>query len=133
MSKKLYKVMVSTEIMVLAEDESLVRQIALKNAAEEVSQLGTTEITEVEVQADIPKSWKDVVPYPSDRLANNPQTCSQLSKLMPAKRPSSQKPVPVVETPKPQPAPLPQNIPEPPNHDGPIPGRLPILRWEGLQ
>ena len=130
MGNKLYKVKVSTELVVFAEDESLVRQIALRNAGEEVSQLGTTEITEVEAQTDIPSSWQDVVPYPSDTLINNPQTCKQLSRAMPMRRPKEDKPEPIVEQPKPQP--IPDNIPEPPKNDGPIPGRLPVLRWDAL-
>lgn len=130
MAHSLYRVKVSTEVMVLAESESEVREVALKNAAEEVAQLGTTEITEVAAQQDVPSSWSDVIPYPSPRLANNPKTCRQLSESLPLKRVEEQKPHPIVE--EPQPIKPPQNIPDPPSNNGPIPGRLPVLRWDAL-
>jgi hypothetical protein len=77
---KLYRVEISTELFVLAENEQDARYLANRFASEEVSNGVSAFAREVTSEKQIPDEWRDSLPYRSERLTGNPQekTCLDL-------------------------------------------------------
>lgn len=63
MSKKLYKVKVETDIMVMADNDSSAIKIAKKNASSEIGIYGRGMAYVIHKSSEIPDDWMSVIPY----------------------------------------------------------------------
>lgn len=62
----LYKVIVETEIMVMANDVKEAVDVAKKNATNEIAIYGRGNATKISNISEIPNDWKSVIPYAPD-------------------------------------------------------------------
>jgi len=82
MDRKLYSVKVVTELMVLAKDVNEANKVAKLNAPKEVEVYGETEAKVVNYLSDIPKDWKEVMPYVPEGAVQETKKCSEIVGLV---------------------------------------------------
>ena len=75
MQRKLYKVTVSTDLMVVALNKREAEELAKKNAVNEIGNYGQSSSSIVKHLSDIPKDWKDVIPYAPETIAQETRKC----------------------------------------------------------
>lgn len=77
MARKLYKVKIEVDLMVMADDNNQAIAIGKKNAPNEVVEYGTGEATIVKSLSNVPDSWKNVIPYGAEGTVQN-KTCEDM-------------------------------------------------------
>lgn len=83
MKKNLYKVIVQTEIMVVADSEQAAIKTAVSNAAEEIGSYGNGKAYLIQNPGEIPKNWLAQIPYyPEDWPVEN-MNCVQVFANLP--------------------------------------------------
>jgi hypothetical protein len=78
MQRKLYKVKVETELMVMALNKREAEEIAKKNAVNEVSVYGQCNSSIIKHSSDIPKDWKDIIPYGTETATQETRKCIEI-------------------------------------------------------
>lgn len=76
--RKLYKVTVATDIMVMGFNKKEAEEIAKTKAINEISIYGEAEGKLIKHFADIPQNWKDVIPYAPDTAAQEERKCVEI-------------------------------------------------------
>lgn len=79
MSRKLYKVKVETELMVMGLDKKDAEAVARKNAPNEISEYGTCSVALIQKSSDVPSDWKDIIPYTSEGVIQDHRKCKEIS------------------------------------------------------
>jgi len=77
MKRRLYKVKVETELIVMAINTREAEEIAKKNAVNEVGVYGECSASIVKHPSNIPQNWKEVIPYATD-TAKETRKCSEI-------------------------------------------------------
>ena len=80
MSKKLYRVQIETEIMVIANSNSEAIEIAKKNAPAEIPVYGKGSAFPVRDISEVPEDWKSVIPYSNE--SNETRKCFEIASTM---------------------------------------------------
>ena len=71
MQRKLYKVKIEIELMVMADNNNQAIAIGKKNAPNEVAEYGIGEATIAKSLSDVPDSWKNAIPYGAEGTVQN--------------------------------------------------------------
>lgn len=75
---KLYKVLISVELCVCAEDEDDAIKTGLNNCVEEIGMFGKGTAKLINSKTDISDTWLDSVPYSSSKIETEARTCKQI-------------------------------------------------------
>ena len=75
---KIYKVIVSTDICVLANDSNEAVVIARQHAAREIEAFNNAEASVVNHTSELSSSWAGTTPYHSSALSGERRTCKQI-------------------------------------------------------
>ena len=75
---QLFKVLVSTEICVLADNSDAAIQIAKQNATHEIESSSFAKSSIINSLSDLPSSWENVIPYYSANLSGECRTCRKI-------------------------------------------------------
>jgi hypothetical protein len=86
--KKLYKVQVSIEMMVMSDDEQGAIDEGAKHVFTEIEEYGMYAPISIEYKDQVPSNWVDSVPY------NGTQQCNQIISGLPATEPEEAAPAP---------------------------------------
>jgi hypothetical protein len=78
MQRKLYKVKVSTDLMVMAQNKREAEEVAKKNAVNEIQVYGDATVSVVKHLSDIPQNWKSVIPYTPEMVAQETRSCMNI-------------------------------------------------------
>lgn len=76
--KRLFKVKVETEIMVMAESSKEAIQTALKNASGEIGIYGKGDATPINSIIEIPEDWKGTIPYCPEGSQQETRKCYEV-------------------------------------------------------
>jgi len=74
--RKLYKVKVTIDLMVAAENETEANQVAKSNVEKEIEQYGEPKSAEVDSFDKLPTEWKELMPYST--IPQEERTCAKL-------------------------------------------------------
>jgi hypothetical protein len=77
-SRKLYKVKVETELMVMALNKREAEEVAKAHVVNEISAYGESSASLVTSFSDIPLNWKRVIPYSIDTINQESRICSEI-------------------------------------------------------
>ena len=83
MENKLYKVTVSTEIMVMAKDKIEATSIAMFNVDNEIRESGEVFVDLIKNNLEVPDSWKECYPFCSTDVRQDERTCGQIAAELP--------------------------------------------------
>jgi len=78
MSRRLYKVKVETELMVMGINKREAEEVAKKNAPKEVGEYGQYSSVVVKNTSDISPDWRDIIPYGPDSVTQETRKCKDL-------------------------------------------------------
>lgn len=78
MERRLYRVKVETELMVMAINKREAEEVAKKNVVNEISIYGEYSSNIVKSISDIPQNWKDVIPYSSETIIQEKRKCADI-------------------------------------------------------
>ena len=76
--RKLYKVTVATDLMVMAVNKKEAEEIAKKKAVNEISVYGEASAKLVKHFSEIPQNWKAIIPYAPDTAAQESRKCEEV-------------------------------------------------------
>lgn len=77
--KRLFKVTVETDIMVISDGPNKAIETAIKNAPNEVGLYGRGDAIPINSISEIPEDWKSVIPYCQDGMGQEIKKCYEIA------------------------------------------------------